>query len=82
MCYEIRTAYSVIHSVEIREEAVKEALQKEPILCPESLRPSKRRQPTPSIPEPGPASLRSTLPSFTAFNALYMQSTNKTFFIL
>ncbi|KAH9283284.1 Disco-interacting protein 2 -like protein C [Echinococcus granulosus] len=44
---------------EIREEAVKEALQKEPLICLESLRPSKRRQQNTCIPEPGPSHARS-----------------------
>ncbi|KAM7532646.1 hypothetical protein Aperf_G00000130954 [Anoplocephala perfoliata] len=43
---------------EIREEAVKEALQKDP-LCLDSVRPSKRRQPSSCIPEPGPSHARS-----------------------
>lgn len=45
--------------LEIREEAVREALQKEPLICLESLRPSKRRQQTTCIPEPGPSHARS-----------------------
>ncbi|VDD78677.1 unnamed protein product [Mesocestoides corti] len=53
---------------EIREEAVKEALQKEPSLCLESLRPSKRRQPTPSVPEPGPSHARSESESETSLD--------------
>ncbi|VDM17565.1 unnamed protein product [Hydatigera taeniaeformis] len=44
---------------EIREEAVKEALQKEPLICLESLRPSKRRQQNTCVPEPGPSHARS-----------------------
>lgn len=46
-------------SSEIREEAVKEALQNDPLVCLDSVRPSKRRQPNSCIPEPGPSHARS-----------------------
>lgn len=50
---------SFLYFTEIREEAVKEALQKDPLICLDSVRPSKRRQPNSCIPEPGPSHARS-----------------------
>nr|CDS27664.2 disco interacting protein 2 [Hymenolepis microstoma] len=52
---------------EIREEAVKEALQKDPLVCLDSVRPSKRRQHNSCIPEPGPSHARSESGSESSF---------------
>ncbi|VUZ51860.1 unnamed protein product [Hymenolepis diminuta] len=52
---------------EIREEAVKEALQNDPLVCLDSVRPSKRRQPNSCIPEPGPSHARSESGSESSF---------------
>ncbi|KAM3187193.1 hypothetical protein ACTXT7_002799 [Hymenolepis weldensis] len=51
----------------IREEALKEALQNDPLVCLDSVRPSKRRQPNSCIPEPGPSHARSESGSESSF---------------